>query len=418
MRTAFGKHILKVILCISAAFFTHNLFGKTIEVGSKNQFFSVSAAIEAVDNGDSIVILKGVYKESDLLLKKSITLISYENAEIDFNHEYGGIQIASNNVHLEGLVISNIAISYIRDNAAIRLTKSDHCTIINNTIKDAFFGIYLEKSDSNLIQHNHIQGTAREEANSGNAIHLWYSNDNIILKNHCEGHRDGIYIEFSSNCRMISNTSKNNIRYGLHFMFSDGNIYEDNLFERNNAGAAVMYSTDIVMKNNRFLHNWGSASYGLLLKEIKDSRLYGNTFEQNSSAVYAEGVVRLKVDSNRFVQNGWAMKVRGDCEYISILHNEFISNTFDMATNSNNAEHVIKQNFWSSYTGYDLDNDGLGDVPFYPMSLFCYIVENNPSAVVLIRSSFIDLLNFAEKITPVITPASLVDESPLMKQIL
>jgi nitrous oxidase accessory protein len=38
--------------------------------------------------------------------------------------------------------------------------------------------------------------------------------------------------------------------------------------------------------------------------------------------------------------------------------------------------------------------------------------------MILLRSFFIDLLNFAENIIPTITPVNLVDENPLMRMIL
>ena len=31
-------------------------------------------------------------------------------------------------------------------------------------------------------------------------------------------------------------------RYGLHYMYSDGNTFENNTFQENAAGAAIMFS--------------------------------------------------------------------------------------------------------------------------------------------------------------------------------
>ena len=67
------------------------------------------------------------------------------------------------------------------------------------------------------------------------------------------------------------NVSEGNLRYGLHFMYSDNCIYEENTFRRNGSGVAVMYTKGVQMIGNRFEDNWGPSSYGLLLKEIYDS---------------------------------------------------------------------------------------------------------------------------------------------------
>ena len=42
------------------------------------------------------------------------------------------------------------------------------------------------------------------------------------------------------------------------------------------------------------------------------------------------------------------------------------------------------------------------------------MVNQTPEALVLLRSWFVDLLNFAEKVTPVLTPANVIDEKPRM----
>jgi nitrous oxidase accessory protein len=42
-------------------------------------------------------------------------------------------------------------------------------------------------------------------------------------------------------------------------------------------------------------------------------------------------------------------------------------------------------------------------------------VEQNEPALILLRSSFIDLLDLAERILPVLTPETLVDHHPLMR---
>ena len=74
----------------------------------------------------------------------------------------------------------------------------------------------------------------------------------------------------------------------------------------------------------------------------------------------------------------------------------------------------VRGNWWDRYTGYDLDRDGRGDVPFRPVRLFSLIVASHPPSVVLMRSAFVDLLDAAERALPVLTPETLVDAQPLM----
>ena len=191
-------------------------------------------------------------------------------------------------------------------------------------------GIYLEKAANGKVYHNKVIGDAVTEHNSGNAIQLWYSK-NIIIENNIVQHvRDGIYLEFSDNCIIKNNVSTNNLRYGLHFMFSNNDTYENNEFSNNGAGVAVMFSKKIKMLSNTFKNNWGTASYGLLLKEINDAEIRNNIFEENTIGINIEGSNRIDYINNNFINNGWAIKVRGACYTNKFIGNNFLYNSFDI----------------------------------------------------------------------------------------
>jgi len=236
-----------------------------------------------------------------------------------------------------------------------------------------------------------------------------------IENNYITGHRDGIYFEFVTHSTIQNNRSEKNIRYGLHFMYSNDDDYINNTFQDNGAGVAVMYSKKVTMQFNRFEQNWGPSAYGVLLKDISDSRISHNTFYKNTMALHMEGTSRVEVEKNLFKENGWAMKVQASCDNNTIHHNNFYSNTFDIATNGSLVLNKFFNNYWDKYDGYDLNKDGLGDVPWHPVNMYSMIVEENPNALILLRSFTVQLLDKAEKAIPGITPTNLVDEQPMIK---
>jgi nitrous oxidase accessory protein len=77
--------------------------------------------------------------------------------------------------------------------------------------------------------------------------------------------------------------------------------------------------------------------------------------------------------------------------------NNFLYNSFDISYHSKMNDNVFRDNYWSGYTGYDLDKDGIGDVPYRPVKLFSYIVNKTPETIILMRSLFIDIIDFSEK---------------------
>jgi nitrous oxidase accessory protein len=95
-----------------------------------------------------------------------------------------------------------------------------------------------------------------------------------------------------------------------------------------------------------------------------------------------------------------------------------MNNTFDLSYNSKVNDNVFNANYWSDYAGYDLNKNGIGDVPYRPVKLFSYIVNKTPETLILLRTLFVDLINFSEKVSPIFTPDNLVDETPLMKPII
>src|SRR6185503_16975161 len=163
--------------------------------------------------------------------------------------------------------------------------------------------------------------------------------------------------------------------------------------------------------------NWGSASYGLLLKEISDPRIERNRFSHNTVGLVADGAVRIVAANNEFVGNGWALKLMSSTYDGRFERNDFVANTFDVASNSQESSNQFAGNYFDSYRGYDLDRDGTGDVPHHPVRLFSVLTEQNAPTLILLRSTFLDLLDVAERVMPSLTPATLVDARPAMRPV-
>lgn len=401
--------IIAFLMAISSS------FAQTVEVCASCKVKTLKEAIAIAPNYGKIVVKKGIYKEHDIEVDKPLSIIGENNPVFDGERKGYILIVKSDSVSISGLHLKNVGQSYTKDFAGIYISKSDHFTIDNCTLNDVFFGILAEKSHHGIISNNTISSVVKNEASTGNGIHLWHCSNVTVTENELFNLRDGIYFEFVTDSKILNNFSHNNLRYGLHFMFSNKDEYHNNTFTKNGAGVAVMFSKYITMTQNIFKENWGTASYGLLLKEIYDAEIENNEFDQNTIGVYTEGSTRINYKNNTFNRNGWAVKIAGACYTNKFEKNNFLYNALDISYNSKLNDNTFDENYWSSYTGYDLDKNGYGDVPYRPVKLFSYMVNKTPETIILLRSLFVDILNFSEKVSPVFTPDDLLDNNPLMK---
>lgn len=390
-------------------------YGKSFKVGKNLEFSSIKEALKFTKDSDTLYIYSGHYKEGNIVVSTAIKIIGIDYPVLDGEFKTEVLSIKANNVLVQGLKVINSAVSSMEEPCGIKLYDCNNVEVVDNILEQNFFGIYLQYCNNCLVKDNRIRSTGVSEQNTGNGIHCWKSSELKVIHNTVTGHRDGIYFEFVKHSVIWRNYSHNNIRYGLHFMFSNDDSYITNRFENNGAGVAVMYTKNVKMFNNTFKDNWGDSSYGLLLKDISDTYIFNNEFSNNTMAILMEGGSRIDLLRNRFYGNGWGLKITANCMDVNATHNEFKGNTFDVSTNGTLFLNNFDNNFWDKYEGYDLNRNGIGDVPYHPLSLFSVIVVQMPSAMLLFRSFIITLLDKSEKIFPSLTPEDFLDNSPLMK---
>ena len=406
---------MRPFIFILVLFLHQAALAHVIVAGPGQAVGSLKKAVSLSKDGDTILLKNGIYREGNVLLTKSITLIGETNTILDGENKHELLTISGKYITVRGIIFQNAGYSALNDFAAIKVIDSYRVLLDNNTVLHAYFAIHVSNTIQCSIQNNRITGHPRSEQLTGNGIHLWKCQQARIENNHVQGHRDGIYFEFVTASVIANNLSEKNIRYGLHFMFSHNDQYTNNTFKNNGAGVAVMYSKKVRMEGNHFEGNWGPSAYGILLKEITDAYIGKNTFTRNTVGIYMEGSSRMDIMNNAFNNNGWAVKVQASCDDNNFFHNNFHGNSFDIATNGTLVLNSFNNNYWDKYDGYDLNKDGFGDVPYHPVSMYAMIVEQNPTTLILMRCFMVALLDKAEKAIPSLTPENLVDIHPMIK---
>jgi nitrous oxidase accessory protein len=409
--------IMKVILYIVLiCIFCEYSASRIINIQNLDKV-DLKKVIENSNPYDSIVINTGKFRGESITIDKALSIIGTNYPIIEGLGKDHIFKFKSDSIFFEGIKVINSGYSYVQDRAAIRLDSSDNCTIKDCKFDNCMFAIYASGIKNLKIQGNELQGSKKGESASGNGVHLWYSKNVFVSNNTITGHRDGIYLEFTQNVIVNNNYCYKNMRYGLHFMFSHNAEYRSNVFRRNGSGVAVMYTYNVLMENNIFDNNKGSSAYGLLLKDIKNSKIVNNKFTNNSTGIYIEGGGKNLIKKNLIKNNAWALRLLASSSDNNIESNNIIGNSFDVTSNSSISSNKFSGNYWDKYNGYDYNKDGIGDVPYYPVRLFAYLVEKNPPLIILLHSFFVFVLDLAENVIPTIVPDSIIDNSPMMIQL-
>lgn len=402
------RHTIAVCLLSAVA----PLGGAELHVGAGYPHASVAAAVSEAAAGDSVIVHGGRFPGAGLRVAKPLHLVGIGAPILDGELNGEILTIGASDVTVRGFTIQNGGRSGTNDLAGIRVENAARITLEDNRVRNCSFAIYLARARDCTVRRNTIEGDPVGEQNCGNGIHLWSCEGIRIADNTVTGHRDGIYLEFASRSVVEDNVVENNLRYGLHFMLSHESAYRGNRFSRNGAGVAVMYSRRVQMSGNTFEYSWGASSYGLLLKDITDSRISENIFHHNSTAVYAQGATRVGFERNQFRENGWALRILASGTDNSFEENDFNGNSFDVGTNGRLDNHRFARNYWDRYEGFDLNHDGIGDIPFRPVSLYSILVERVPSSILLLRSFTMHLMDRAEKALPSLAHEGVIDETP------
>lgn len=405
---------LVVLGCVSKA------NAEILTVGQRDtRFQSVVAAIAAAQPGDTIRVQAGTYV-SDLVLDKPLTLEGVGRPIIRGSGRGSVVVVLADRCTVRGFVIERSGGDLQQEHSGI-LLKSSHNRVEENELRDVLYGIYLFHSQGNTIRRNVIRGRNELELGErGAGLHLWNSPGNLIEENTIVEARDGMYIQ-SSHGNLIRRNRIFHLRYGLHYMFSDANQFEDNLFSHNVAGAAIMYSKRIEFRRNAFIHNRGFSSFGILFQDCEECRAEENVIVDNAVGIFLEALRRSTFCRNLIAENDVAMQMFSSADENVFSDNNFIENLSPLhligKRTTTRWEQNGRGNFWSDYEGYDLDGDGIGDVPHKIQNVFEYLEGNYPRLRLYLNSPAAQALAVAEKTFPVIQGSPEVDRAPLMKAV-
>lgn len=385
----------------------------------------IGRRIAAARAGETLTIEPGVYREH-VRIDKPLHLVARGAVVIDGGGSGDIVEITAPDVTLEGFVIRNTGIDLDLENAAIRAV-APRVSLINNTLDDVLFGIDLRESPDSRVIGNRIGGKTLDIARRGDGLRLWRADRAVVENNVIHDGRDAIL--WYSTGVTVRNNSGVDCRYGLHLMFSDNITICNNTFQRNSVGIYLMYSTGVELFENQLLQNRGPSGYGVGLKETDRFHIRDNLIVGNRSGVYIDGSPFTDKQPGEFFRNTIAYNDVGitflpSARGNELTENSFIDNIDNVAVagrgslSANRFWKGDRGNFWSDYTGYDQNGDGIGDFVHESYTLFENLMDRRPALRLFLFSPAQQAVEFVGRALPAVRPEpKFADEVPLMRPV-
>jgi len=296
--------------------------------------------------GDDTGLEKGIYFQNSSnntitnckvsLFWRGIILLFSNNNVIQNNVNRIFLSSSNNNIVINNTASNTASNGY----SGISIYKSENNTIIHNTVNSNKYGISIDNSDHNSI----INNTGNDNAFSG--IFLWYSDNNKITNNTVNSNSigwqaQGIRLEYSNN-NTITNNNANSNAVGINLRDSKTNLITQNTLTSHTMHGISLYSSDsnIVTQNIAHLNPSGVYFY-----ESNNNILTQNTISNSSQGIFISYSYNNSFYHNNLIDNSPRNNSQRD----------HCSNSWDNG---------VEGNYWSDYSGLDLDNDGIGDTPY------------------------------------------------------
>ncbi len=391
-------------------------------VSANGPFMTIEAALDAAEMGDVIEVHGGVYA-APLIIEKSVTLTGIGQPILDGQGEGSLVYIRATDVTLQGFELRNSGSVQHHQDAGI-VVEAQRATLRENQIHHVLYGVIFNNAAGGVAQHNSIRGVGEDIGLRGDGFYIWYSNDISLLDNTVVHTRDTL-ISYSNGLTIRGNHFEDN-RYGLHFMYNNGAIVEGNTFINNSVGSFLMSSHDATLQNNIFAYNRGSSGYGLALKDMDHVTATDNFFVGNVAGVYLDNSPSLVDVYNTFRGNTFVYNDEGVTSLPSVSRNIFTENSFLENTEqvSMRGREILSRNqwsfdgrgnYWSDYTGYDRDDDGVGETTYQADQVFENLVDDYPVIQLFAYGPVVQAIEFSGSAFPVLRPQPrLVDDAPLM----
>ncbi len=376
---------------------------------------ALKRALHEAAAGDVLRLAPGRH-QGPVAVDRSLTLEGAGTAHVDAGGIGSVITVAAPDVVVRGLVLSGSGSSHETIDAGVKLGKKAVRSLVeNNRLIGNLYGVDIHGALDARVAGNIIIGRSDFRINDrGNGVYVWNAPGAIVEDNDISMGRDGIFSNTSKH-NVFRNNRFRNLRFAVHYMYTNDSEVSGNVSVGNDLGFAIMYSSRIRVVANR---SEGDRRHGLLLNYANNSFIRDNIVTGGAEkCVFIYNANKNEISGNRFEDCGIGIHFTAGSERNTIAENAFIGNRKQVkyvGTRLVEWSHNGRGNFWSDNLGVDLNGDGIGDSPYRPNDVVDQIVWRHPAAKMLLSSPAFQVLRWAQSAFPGLYPGGVRDSAPLM----
>ncbi len=385
--------------------------------------FSISYAnvlqdsIDKAAPGSILTLSAGIYT-GNIVIDKPLSIIAKESGVIiQGDHTGKVVTINSSDVVLKNLTISGSGSRMENIDSAITINKARRCTISGCRIIDSLYGIDMVMVENSVIKDNYITSNTDDIGLRGDALKIWYSNNNIIKHNTIETSRDVTLTR--SNDNIIKGNRFRNNRFALHLELSRGNTVEDNVYRYNSVAILLTGAKDTNITGNTIESSRGAAGIGVVMAGTSNLVFQNNRVRFNAKGIFidtkfTEERMQRYITGNEISYNAEAIHFHAAIQNNTIRNNRFFGNIDDIVKNSRKnvtEKNIIERNYWDRYAGFDSNRDNIGDTPHKILQYSDRLWQYNNKVKFFYASPVLSLLDFLASIAPFVEPVLIIEDT-------
>ena len=407
----------------------------------------LQAVLDRARAGDVVKLAPGNYHGS-IRIDRPLELVGTEGVVLDGDGSGNVITVSAPDVVVRGVTIRGSGRDLQAMDSGIFLQKTaERAKIEDNRLVGNLFGVYVHGARGSRVVRNEIEGLRGGRlSEAGNGVSLWNAPDVTIANNTFRYGRDGIFSISSSKDRFIDNRFEQ-VRFAVHYMYTNDSEVSGNVSIGNHVGYAIMYSNRLVIRGNSSDRD---RDYGLLFNyanyaRIENNRVTGGPLNpvmqktedapddergmlpqpkrESSLRTGPEKCVFIYNTNHNKFRNNWFERCAIGVHFTAGSEgNEITGNSF--VSNANQVKYVGTRhldwsiggrgNYWSDNPAFDLNGDGIADTAYRPNDMIDRVLWTAPAAKVLINSPAVQVIRWAQAQFPALLPGGVVDSHPLV----